>query len=90
MFGTEDNLYNIIMITSKKENLAKFKGEELTFKAMYPMDFEEFLVNSDNKQLVAFIKDSYMNNTPMPFHQVAIDLYNDYLVTGGYPEVVDA
>lgn len=90
LFGTEDNLYSIIMITSKRENLSKFKGEELFFKAMYPIDFEEFLVNSDQKQLVAFIKDSYLNNTAMPFHQVALDMYNDYLSTGGYPEVVNA
>ena len=89
LFGTEENEYPIIMITSRRDNLSKFKGEELTFKAMYPMDFEEFLVNANQKQLVAFIKDSYSNNTPMPFHQVALDLYNDYLTTGGYPEVVD-
>ena len=78
------------MITSKKENLNKFKGEELYFKAMYPLDFEEFLVNADKRQLVDFIKSSYINNTPMPFHQLAFDLYNDFLITGGYPEVVSA
>ncbi len=90
LFGTIDNQYHIIMITSRKENLAKFKGEELYFKAMYPMDFEEFLMNTEKKQLIAFIKESYNNNTPMPFHQIALDLYNDYLITGGYPEVVKA
>ena len=89
LFGSVDNPYPIIMITSRKDNLNKFKGEELTFKAMYPMDFEEFLVNANQKQLVAFIKDSYANATPMPFHQVALELYNDYLQTGGYPEVID-
>ena len=89
LFSSVDNSFPIIMITSRKDCLSKFKGEELTFKAMYPMDFEEFLVNADQKQLVAFIKDSYINGTPMPFHQVALDLYNDYLVTGGYPEVID-
>ena len=26
----------------------------------------------------------------MPFHQIAMELYNDYLITGGYPEVVKA
>lgn len=88
LFGNDDNQYHIIMITSRKENLNSFKGEELAFKSMFPIDFEEFLVNTDNKQLVAFIKDSYINNTAMPFHQVALDLYNDYLKTGGYPEVV--
>ncbi len=89
LFGTEDNLYNIIMITSRKENLNKFKGEELYFKAMFRMDFEEFLANTDKKQLINFIRDSYENNKPMPFHQIALDIYNDYLITGGYPEVVD-
>ena len=90
LFGGDNNLYHIIMITSKKENLNKFKGEELYFKAMYPLDFEEFLVNADKRQLVDFIKSSYINNTPMPFHQLAFDLYNDFLITGGYPEVVSA
>ena len=90
LFGLENNLYQIIMITSKKENLSKFKSEELYFKAMYPMDFEEFLINTDKKQLVGFIKESYQNNTPMPFHQLALDSYNDYLITGGYPEIVAA
>lgn len=89
-FGKEDNLYHIILITSLKENLSKFKGEELYFKAMYPMDFEEYLINSDKRQLVEFIKDSYKNYTPMPFHQMALDAYNDFLITGGYPEVVFA
>ena len=90
LFGGDNNLYHIIMITSKKENLNKFKGEELYFKAMYPLDFEEFLVNAGKGQLVDFIKSSYINNTPMPFHQLAFDLYNDFLITGGYPEVVSA
>ena len=90
LFGGDNNLYHIIMITSKKENLNKFKGEELYFKAMYPLDFEEFLLNADKRQLVDFIKSSYINNTPMPFHQLAFDLYNDFLITGGYPEVVSA
>ncbi len=90
LFGNENNQYHIIMITSKKEYLTKFKGEELHFKAMYPMDFEEFLVNTGKKQLVDFIKESYTKNIPMPFHQMALDLYNDFLITGGYPEVVDS
>lgn len=90
LFGNENNSYHIIMITSRKENLSKFKGEELHFKAMYPMDFEEFLYNTDKKQLVGFIRDSYANNVSMPFHQLALDTYNDYLITGGYPEVVSA
>ena len=90
LFSNENNEYHIIMITSKKENLTKFKGEELHFKSMYALDFEEFLFNSEKKQLIDFIKESYINNTQMPFHQIAMELYNDYLITGGYPEVVKA
>ncbi len=89
-FGTDGNLYHIVIITSRKENLTKFTGEELYFKAMYPMDFEEYLMNTDKKQLVGFIKESFINFSPMPFHQIALETYNDYLMTGGYPEVVEA
>ncbi len=89
-FGNDTNEYSIIMITSRKDNLSKYKGEELYFKAMYQMDFEEFLVNGGKKQLIDFIKQSYFTDTPMPFHQIAMELYNDFLITGGYPEVVNA
>lgn len=33
----------MIAITSRRENLTLFKGEELQFKGMNEMDFEEFL-----------------------------------------------
>ena len=57
---------------------------------MSTMDFFEFLSNSDKVQLIDFIKDSFDNNTPMPFHQMALDTYYEYLITGGFPEVVNA
>ena len=65
-FGKEANDYHIIMITSLKEKLLTFKGEELQFKAMNSVDFEEYLVAINNKQLIDFIKTSFKNNTPMP------------------------
>ena len=42
-FGSEHSKYHIIAITSKKEKLSEFKGEELQFKAMNSLDFEEYL-----------------------------------------------
>lgn len=82
--------YHIIIITSHQNILNDIKSEELRYCKMNSMDFEEFLLNSDKKQLIDFIIDSYQTLKPMPFHQMALDLYNDYLITGGMPEVVKA
>ena len=89
-FGKEQNDYHIIMTTSHKEKLPVFKGEELQYKYMFAMDFEEYLRAVNNLELIEFIKTSYRNNKPMPFHQLALDYYEEYLVTGGMPEVVQA
>lgn len=88
VFGKFDNNYHIIMITSLKENINRFKGEEFNFKAMYPMDFEEYLMATDNSQLIEFIKTSFKNNTSMPFHSVALEYFNEFVMTGGMPESV--
>ncbi len=89
LFGKEENNYHIIMITSLKENLLKFKGEELQFKYMFQMDFEEYLKAVGNTELIDFIKTSYRNNKPMPFHSIAMDYFENFIMTGGLPEIVD-
>lgn len=89
-FGKEQNDYHIIMITSLKEKLMIFKGEELQYKYMFAMDFEEYLRAVGNIELIDFIKTSYRNNKPMPFHNIAMDYYEEYLITGGLPESVQA
>ncbi len=88
LFGSERNDYHIILITSRRENLTVFKGEELQYKGMYGMDFEEYLWAIDQKQLVEFIQNSFKNGKTMPFHNVAMDYFYNYLETGGLPEVV--
>ena len=89
-FGKELNEYHIIMITSLKEKLITFKGEELQYKNMFSMDFEEYLRAVGNIELIDFIKTSFRNNKPMPFHNIAMDYYEEYLITGGLPESVQA
>lgn len=89
-FGKEPNDYHIIMITSLKEKLLTFKGEELQYKYMFPMDFEEYLRAVGNIELIDFIKSSYRSNKPMPFHNIAMDYYEEFLITGGLPESVEA
>ena len=88
-FAKEQNSYHIIMITSSRENLNKFKSEELQFKYMFALDFEEYLKAIKQEQLIDFIRDSYKNNKPMPFHNIALDYYENYMMTGGFPEAVE-
>ena len=90
LFGSEHSEYHIIAITSRRENLNDFKGEELQFKAMNELDFEEFLWAHDEKNLANIIKEAFNKRKTCPFHKVALELFMVYLQTGGMPEVVQA
>lgn len=87
-FGKEDNSYNVIMITSLREKVLEFKGEELQYKVMTSMDFEEYVRALGNLELIDFIKASYKNDKPMPFHSIAMEYYEEYIMTGGLPESI--
>ena len=88
IFGGELSKYHIIMITSKRDKINKFKGEELQYKSMLPMDFEEYLMALGKQELIEFIRNSFKNHTKNPFHSVALEFYNDFVCTGGMPEAV--
>ncbi len=90
LFGSEHSKYHIIAITSRRERLNEFKGEELQFKGMNEMDFEEYLWAKGEKSLAELIRESYTKHKLCPFHKVALDLFQEYLMTGGLPEVVQA
>ena len=90
LFGSELSKYHIIMITSKRENIVKYKGEELQFKGMYSIDFEEFLWARGEKELANLIRECFEKRKTCPFHRLALDLFIEYLATGGMPEVVAA
>lgn len=88
-FGKLKNDYHVILITSQKENLTTFKGMELQFKSILPMDFEEFLLANNKGELIEYIKNSFKHNNKNPFHNVAMEYFNNYLLTGGMPEAVN-
>lgn len=90
LFGSEHSKYHIIAITSRKDKLSEFKGEELQFKGMTEMDFEEYLWSKDEKTLSNIIKEAFTKRKTCPFHKVALDFFYNYLETGGLPEVIDA
>ena len=90
LFGSEHSKYHIIAITSKKEKLSEFKGEELQFKSMYGLDFEEYLWAKDEKSLSELIRESFTKRRTCTFHKVALELFYEYIETGGFPEVIKA
>lgn len=57
---------------------------------MYPLDFEEFLWAMNREKLAEEIKTHYTNNGSIPeaLHEVALELYQQYLIVGGMPAAV--
>ena len=67
-----------------------FSVGKVDMKTLYPMDMEEFMLALGEDDLVEEIKNSFHNNTPLPssLHDIAMQLYRQYLVVGGMPECV--
>lgn len=58
---------------------------------IYPMTFDEFLMNS-NKMLFDAVKKAYENKQPLDsqIHELAMEQVYKYLLVGGMPEAVEA
>ena len=67
-----------------------FPVGKVDIKTLYPMDMEEFMLALGQKDLVKRIQKCFNTNTPLPsaLHDMAIELYRQYLVVGGMPECV--
>lgn len=80
LMSIRKNTENII-IPSEEEHLD-----------MYPMDFEEYLWAAGEDMLMKFIKDSYEKREPLPeaIHRKALQLFKEYMIIGGMPQVVKA
>lgn len=67
-----------------------FPVGKVDMKTLYPMDMEEFLMAMGENELIAAIKKSFEESTPMPsvLHDIAMEYYRKYLVIGGMPECV--
>ena len=90
IFANNNSKYQVIIISSNRVEITRLQIEEFYYRSMYNMDFFEYLSNTDKIQLIDFIKDSYDTGAQMPFHQMALDAYYEYLATGGFPEVIEA
>ena len=65
-----------------------FPVGKVDLKTMHPMDMEEFLWATGNRELSNMISESFADASPMPLHEKAMDLYRTYLAVGGMPEAV--
>ena len=90
LLAGEKSQYNIIAITARRGLLKDLKSEDLQFKSMTELDFEEYLIVHNEKSLAELIQESYNKRKTCPFHKVALDMFQRYLITGGMPEVIDA
>lgn len=95
-FQEEANDYHVIA-TGSLLGVSVHRGEhsfpvgKVDFLTMHPMDFEEFLIATNNAFLTEQIKEHFLTDTRLdePFHKKALELYKTYLYVGGMPEVVD-
>nr|WP_274608226.1 ATP-binding protein [Bifidobacterium miconisargentati] len=56
---------------------------------LHPLDFEEWLWAMGDEQLADAIRDHYLSREPFSLHDMAMDKYRRYVVTGGLPAVVN-
>ncbi len=86
--------YNIICTISCNSDYGmkefNLPTKDLEIMSLYPLSFEEFLLNTGHEDMVDKIYDCYKNNSSLPglMHKQAFDLYYDYLSLGGMPEVI--
>ncbi len=89
-FGYMKNQYHVIAIASSKEEIIKYRSEELQYKLMNAMDFEEFLWACQQKELSEKIRYAFENKKSCAVHAKAMSLFYEYLITGGFPEAIQA
>ena len=80
---------SLLGVALERENYS-FPVGKVNSINMYPMDFYEFLMATENEALADIIEAGYRNDTPLSeqLHSRALELYRAYLGVGGMPEVV--
>ena len=94
-FNESDETYNIICAGSLLGvTLSRFTKSfpvgKVIKKEMFPLNFEEFLMATNNERYIPLIKKSYETNEKLPYiiHETLLNLFHIYLFLGGMPEVI--
>ncbi|MCD8195318.1 MAG: AAA family ATPase [Coprobacillus sp.] len=79
---------SLISVRSSVTNI-RIPSEERHIK-MYPLDFEEYLMATDNNLLLDYIKEHFKSLEPMGevMHKRAMKLLREYFIVGGMPQAV--
>lgn len=80
---------SLLSIKDNVENI--FIPSEEVHLSMHPMDFEEFLWAMGNEVLFDLLRDCLARRMSLgqAMHRKAMDLFRQYLLVGGMPQVVD-
>lgn len=80
---------SLLGVHIKRENYS-FPVGKVDIMTIYPLSFDEFLINTNNELLLEEIRSCYNENRKInsTSHDKAMDLYKDYLALGGMPEVI--
>lgn len=73
-----------------KRSHISFPVGKVNMLNMYPMDFEEFMLAANKEKLIELVKNSFKNLKPLPesVHELLLQNYRYYLISGGMPESV--
>lgn len=73
-----------------KQNDYSFPVGKVDIVDMYPLDFEEFLINLKMTKHIEKIRDCFKTNKQMPevIHNQLLDVFHTYLEIGGMPQAV--
>ncbi len=88
--GRFDYLETGSLISNKKNSDKIVIPSEEEKLNLHPLDFEEYLIAQNRKILVEEIMQSRETLRPLPLeiHQLAMRLFNEYMLVGGMPKVV--
>lgn len=74
-----------------KQNDYSFPVGKVDIVNMYPLDFEEFLINLNMTRHIDKIKECFDSNIqmPEPIHHQLLEVFHDFLEIGGMPQAVN-
>lgn len=88
--GRYDYIETGSLVSIKKNTKGILIPSEERQVKMFPMDFEEFLWALGDELTMPFIRMCYENQKSLgPMHRKAMDLFRQYMIVGGMPQVVN-
>jgi len=79
---------SLLEVMLKKQGLSISVGR-VEYLYLYPLDFFEYLDAKKEKELLKFLQNVKLNEKiPLAIHERAMDIFHEYTMIGGMPEIV--